>query len=336
VTPKNFGVASLTSVHTRYHLNSQTPTEAPIALDEVLANAMVLRAPLLLAHDNDYGWWENEEKLQLARAQGYNVWGEYYPFAAGSTLVSADVLGPDLWEGVNGYEYDETIYDPTLDRFLTKDEYLEMVQDTPGKTVVVHLPPRQKWLKYWLTVPHVVVASDAMTGLGRDGTLLPWSADPSEYAGHPRTATSYSTTLQMGRENGVPLMFTLSQLGYWTAKLLGDTGLEAMKERGRAQVGKIADLALFDPLTVAARATYKNDENGLPPVGIPYVIVNGTIVVKAGKVLPVKPGQSIRFPVEAKGRFEALDRNKWFGEHTINVPDMHEMDDTGGAKLGTD
>ncbi len=323
----------LTSVHTRYHLNSQTPSEAQLGLDEVLANAMALRAPLLLAHDNDYGWWENEEKLQLVRAQGYNVWGEYYPFAAGSTLISADFLRPDLWLETNGYKYEDTVYDPTLDKFLSKDEFIEAVQKTPGKTVVVHLPPRKAWLKYWLTIPHMVVASDAMTGLGRDGTLLPWDADPSEYAGHPRTAGSYSMTLQLGRENGVPLMFTLSQLSYWTAKHLGDTGLEAMKERGRVQVGKVADLTLFNPETVAARATYKAGENGLPPVGIPYVIVNGTIVVKKGDVLPVKPGQSIRFPVEAKGRFEPIDLKKWFGEHTIYTPDTHELDDTGAAGL---
>ena len=319
----------LTSVHTRYHMNTQTPSEAPIALDEVLANAMVLRAPLLLAHDNDYGWWENEEKLQLARAQGYNVWGEYYPFAAGSTLVSADFLRPDILEATNGYKYEETIYDPTLDKFLTKDEYLETVKKTPGKTVIVHMPPRQRWLKYWLTIPHMVVASDAMAGLGKDGKLLPWDADPSKYAGHPRTASSYSTTLQLGRENGVPLMFTLAQLSYWSAEHLGNAGIEAMKERGRVQVGKVADLTLFDPKTVAARATYKEGENGLPPVGMPYVIVNGTIVVKEGRVLPAKPGQPIRFPVESKGRFQPVQVNRWLGEHAINVPDMHEADDTG-------
>lgn len=323
----------LTSVHTRYHLNTQTPTEAPIALDEVLVNAMLLKAPLLLAHDNDYGWWENEEKLQLARSQGYNVSGEYYPFAAGSTLISADFLRPDLWESVSGYKYEETIYDPTLDKFLSKDEYLKTVKETPGKTVVVHLPPRKQWMKYWLTIPQMVVASDAMAGLGRDGKLLPWDADPSEYAGHPRTAASYSTTLQLAREHGVPLMFTLSQLSYWTAKHLGDTGLEAMKQRGRVQVSKIADLTLFDPDKVAPRATYKQGENGLPPAGIPYVIVNGTLVVKEGKVLPVKPGQPIRFPVEATSHFKPVAVNKWLGEHSINVPDMHELDDTGASKV---
>ncbi len=321
----------LVSVHTRYHLNSQTPTEAPIALDEILANAMVLRAPLLLAHDNDYGWWENEEKLQLARRQGFNVWGEYYPFAAGSTLVSADFLRPEMWEETNGYKYEETIYDPTADKFLTKDEYLEAVKERPGLSVVVHIPPRKAWIPYWLTIPEMVVASDAMVGLDNTGNLLPWDADVSRYAGHPRTASSYSMTLQLARENGVPLMFTLSQLSYWSAKHLGDTGLEAMKERGRVQVGKIADLTLFNPKTVKANASYKAGENGLAPTGIPFVIVHGTIVVKDGTVLPVKPGQPIRYPVEAKGRFEPVTVNTWLGEHSIDVPDMQELDDTGAA-----
>ncbi|AZQ09202.1 amidohydrolase family protein [Shewanella khirikhana] len=323
----------LTSVHTRYHLNTQTPNEAPISLDEVLVNAMLLKAPLLMAHDNDYGWWENEEKLQLARKQGFNVWSEYYPFAAGSTLVSADFLRPELWEETLGNKYEETIYNPGTDKFLSKDEYLKLVKEQPGYFVVVHFPPRKQWMKYWLTIPEMVVASDAMQGVDKDGNLLPWDADVSKYAGHPRTASSYSTTLQMARDNGVPLMFTLSQLSYWTAKHLGDTGLEAMKQRGRVQVGKIADLTLFDPDKVAPRATYKNGENGLQPVGIPFVIVNGTIVVNKGKVLPVKPGQPIRFPVEEKGRYEPLDSNKWLGEHTINVPDMHVPDDTGAAAL---
>ncbi len=323
----------LTSVHTRFHLNTQTPTEAPIGFDEVLANALVLRAPLLLAHDNDYGWWENEEKLQMARAQGHNVWGEYYPFAAGSTIVSADFLRPDLWEAVNGYKYEETIYDPGADKFLSKEEYLAMVKEKPGYFIVVHFPARKKWMKYWLTIPEMVVASDAMQGVGTDGKLLPWDADVTRYAGHPRTASSYSATLQLAREQGVPLMFTLSQLSYWTAKHLGDTGLESMKQRGRVQVGKIADLTLFDPTTVAPRATYKTGENGLPPAGIPYVIVNGTIVVKNSKVLDVRPGQPIRFPVEAKGRYEPVSSSKWLGAYTISVPDMHEMDDTGVADI---
>jgi len=331
ITAARYG--RLVAVHTRYHMSAQTPMEGPISVSEILANAMVLRAPLLVAHDNDYGWWENEEKLQFARAQGFNVWSEYYPFTAGATLVSADFLRPDQWEKVNGFKYEETIYDPMSDKFLTKDEYLKAVKERPGMTVIVHMPPRKAWMKYWLTIPEMVVASDATVGLGIDGKLLPWEADPKQYAGHPRTSSSYSTTLQLARENGVPLMFTLSQLSYWTAKHLGDMGLEAMKQRGRVQVGKVADLTLFNPKTVKANATYKAGENGLQPTGIPYVIVNGTLVVKNGTVLPVKPGQPIRFPVEAKGRYEPVTVNKWLSEFSINVPDMHEVDDTGAGQL---
>jgi CheY-like chemotaxis protein len=90
-------------------------------------------------------------------------------------------------------------------------------------------------------------------------------------------------------------------------------------------------VTLFNPKTVKANATYKFGENGLPPTGIAYVIVHGTIVVKESKVLPVKPGQPIRFPVEAKGRYQPVEVNKWLGAHTINVPDMHMLDDTGAA-----
>lgn len=320
-------------VHTRFHVSSETPTEAQIGYDEVLINAMLLDAPLLMAHDNDYGWWEIEEKLRMARAKGYNVWSEYYAYDAGSTPVSADFLQPKIWEETYGNKYEETIYAPQLDKFLTKDEYFDLKQKDPGQAVVVFFKKREKWMPFWLRVPHMVVATDAMAGVGTDGKLLPWDAEYTEYAGHPRTAGAMAKSLRLGREQGVPLMFTISQLTYWTALHLGDTGLDAMKERGRVQVGKVADLTLFDPLTVTDNATYKAGENGLPSTGIPYVIVNGTIVVKDSEVLAVKPGKPIRFPVESKGRFIPIDVNAWLNEYTIGIPAMPAVDDTGAGKI---
>jgi len=323
----------LTSVHTRYHLSTETPTEAPIAFDEAFTNAMLLGAPLLMAHDNDYGWWEIEEKLQMARAKGLNMWGEYYPYDAASTSVSADFLRPELWEKTYGYKYEKTMYDPLTDKFLDKAGYEALVKKDPGQSIVVFLPPRKKWMPYWLTIPHMVVASDAMRGVGQDGKLLPWNADYSKYAGHPRTAGCHARTLRMGREQGVPLMFSLAQPSYWSALHLGDAGLVAMKERGRVQVGKIADLTLFDPKTVTDHATYKAGENGLPSTGIPFVIVHGTVAVENSKVLSVKAGQPIRYPVEQKGRFEPVSITKWINDRTIlSKPYPAMPDDTGASK----
>ncbi|MGW8187848.1 MAG: hypothetical protein ACWGNK_11290 [Desulfobacterales bacterium] len=45
---------------------------------------------------------------------------------------------------------------------------------------------------------------------------------------------------------------------------------------------------------------------------IPYVIVNGTIVVKDSKVLKgVHPGQLIRYAVQSKGRFKPLVKESY-------------------------
>ncbi len=323
----------LSAIHTRFHTSSQTPTEATIGVDEILANAMLLKAPLLLCHDNDYGWWEAEEKLKMARAQGFNVWAEYYPYDAGSTGISADFLKPGNWEAKQGYKYEETIYDPTVDKYLSKQEYLDTVAKDPARTVVVFFPARKAWMPFWLRMPEFVVASDAMPGVGKDGKPLPVNADPKEFAGHPRASGTYALTLQMGRDNNVPLMFTLAQLSYWNAKHMGDAGIEAMKERGRVQVGAIADLTLFDPVKVASRSTYKAGEQGLPPAGIPHVIVNGKIAMRDGKVLDVNAGQSIRYPVETKGRFVPVNVNKWLDDHAVKTPGVLGNDDTGASEM---
>jgi len=323
----------LASVHTRFHVSNQTPTEAQIGLDEVLVNAMLLKAPLILAHDNDYGWWENEEKLRMARAQGYNVWGEYYPYVEGSTGVSADFLQPKLWLDTYHYEYKDTLYDPTTDSFIPdRATYEKIVKEEPGRIVVVVMPYRKPWVNKWLRIPHMTVASDSMIGIGVDGKFLPWDADFGLYAGNPRTPGAMAKTLRLGREQGVPLMFTLAQLSYWSALHLGDTGLQDMKDRGRVQVGKIADLTLIDPEKVTDKSTMKKGEQGLPSTGLPYVIVNGTIVVKNNEVLPVKPGKPIRFPVEEKGRFKPVNITEWLDKYTIPVETMH-FDDTGAADI---
>jgi len=322
----------LASVHTRFHLSTETPTEAQIGFDEAFANAMLLGAPLLMAHNNDYGWWEIEEKLQMAREKGLNMWSEHYPYDAGSTSVGADFLQPDLWEKTYGNKYEETIYDPLTDKFLTKADYEALMKKDPGQTIVVFVPARKQWMSYWLTVPHMTVAGDSTVGVGTDGKLLPWNADYAQYAGHPRSAGAHARTLRMGREQGVPLMFSLAQLSYWSALHLGEAGLEAMKERGRVQVGKIADLSLFDPKTVTDHATYKAGENGLPSTGIPYVIIHGTIAVKDSKVLPVKAGQPIRYPVEPEGRYQPVSVAKWINERTIlSAPYAPMPDDTGAG-----
>ena len=295
----------MTASHTRYHLLNETPTEAPIAFDEMFTNAMLLGAPFLICHNNDYGWWEIEEKLQLARAKGLNMWSEYYPYAAGATAVTADFLKPSEWVEKRGFKYEETIFDPIDNAYLTNETYEALMKKEPGRSVVVVFPYRKPWLKDFLTIPHMTIAADAMVGVGPDGESLPWEADWSDYRGHPRTAGTRGTAFRMAREQGVPLMFTIAQSSYWAALHLGDSGLEAMKQSGRIQIGKVADITIFNPETITDNSTFKIGENGIPTTGIPYVIVNGVIVVKDSEVLPVKARKANSFPSRSQRKIYA-------------------------------
>ena len=320
----------VTSVHHRFHPSAATPTETQTGVNEILVNAMILNAPLHIHHDNDYGWWENQEKMAIAREQGHNVWASYYPWTAGSGNYGASIVSPDTWEGLMGYVYEETIYDPQLDEYVTKEGFLELQAKEPGRTLIAFSPPREEWLPEWTKVEHFTVSGDGMPGLNLEGERLTWDSPYEDYAGHPRTAGTHATVLRVARENGVPLMHSLSQLSYWHAKHLGDTGLIAMQERGRMQEGMIADITIFDAENVTEHATYQSGLNGLPSTGIPYVLVNGTIVVKDSKVLKgVNSGQPIRFPTLEEGKFEPISKVSWLKTYTIKTnPAAIDLDDS--------
>jgi len=92
----------------------------------------------------------------------------------------------------------------------------------------------------------------------------------------------------------IPLMEAIDKLSYLQAKWL-DPMVPDMRHRGRLQKGAVADITIFDADAVKDTADWKEGMNSLPSEGIPYVIVNGTVVVKDFKVLKdVYSGQPIR------------------------------------------
>ena len=77
------------------------------------------------------------------------------------------------------------------------------------------------------------------------------------------------------------------------ASFLAENGVEQMARKGRIQEGMDADIAVFDPETVTDNATMK--DGGLPSTGIPFVIVNGTVVVRDSETVnDVFPGKAVR------------------------------------------
>jgi N-acyl-D-glutamate deacylase len=125
-----------------------------------------------------------------------------------------------------------------------------------------------------------------------------WDTPYDAVNGHPRGAGTHAVVLQKVREQSLmPLMLAISKMTYMPAKFLQDNGISQLAHKGRLQVGADADITVFDPATVKQNATPAS--GGLPSTGIPYVVVNGTIVVEDSKVLKdVFPGKPIRLPVK--------------------------------------
>lgn len=294
-------------------------------IQEMLANAAALGTPAIACHFNNPGYNLVHELLVKMRERDYNVWGEVYPYRAGSTALNAVFLEPEVWVESLGYKYEETVQDVATLEYYTEESRAEMLKKEPTRAVIVYKMPAEA-VADWLRMPGVAIGSDGMplipdTGLDRN---TPFDELPNT---HPRFSGSFAKTLRFGQDNNIPLMQLVSMTAYNYAKPLGEMGLKSMQVRGRMQEGMVADITIFSPENVKDNATYA--QGTLPSTGIPYVLVNGVIVLKDSNTMPndVNPGQAIRFEPVAESKLKPLSVDTWNKEFYA-VPE-----DFSGASL---
>ncbi|OGO54510.1 MAG: hypothetical protein A2V85_05315 [Chloroflexi bacterium RBG_16_72_14] len=153
--------------------------------------------------------------------------------------------------------------DAICDLLLAED--LRVNQVTPG--------PHTEGIRRFLRHPGAMIATD--------GVLIAAKPAPRTYGTYPRVLGQFVREEHLlGLEEAVRRM-----TGAPAARL-------GLRDRGRLAHGLAADLVLFDPLTVRTPATY--DEPRQYPEGIPFVIVNGQLVVDGGKHTGATPGRAIR------------------------------------------
>jgi N-acyl-D-aspartate/D-glutamate deacylase len=106
---------------------------------------------------------------------------------------------------------------------------------------------------------------------------------PRSYGAFPRVLARYV------RELGViSLEEAVKKMTSMPAKWLGQA------DRGVLAVGMLADVAVFDPETVADRATYTDPHQYA--VGIEDLLVNGVPVIRGGALTGERPGRWLRGP----------------------------------------
>ena len=121
-------------------------------------------------------------------------------------------------------------------------------------------------------------------GIGSDGSAV---SPEMTFEGkpHPRFYGTFPRVLGVYvREKKVlTLPEAVHKMTGLSAKIVGLT------DRGLLKPGMAADIALFDPAAVIDKATFENPAQY--PVGIPYVIVNGVVVIDKGEHTGARPGR---------------------------------------------
>ena len=247
-------------------------------LDSTIAAAKVAGVKLHIVHVNSVGNTALPTFLahiKAARDRSQDVTTEAYPYGAGMTEIQSALF--DDWKTWPDVKFQQYQLVSTGER-LTRKTFEEARKN--GGTVIIH-ERSEAQTREAIVSPLTIIASDGYIESGR---------------GHPRTSGTYAKVLgkYVREEKALSLMDALRKMTIMPAQRL-EARVPMMTSKGRIKVGADADLTIFDPAAVIDKATY--EDATIPSAGIPFVIVNGQVVVDSGKVTAARPGRGVRAPV---------------------------------------
>ena len=216
-------------------------------------------------------------KEELARAA--STWeNEYYGAGGGPDgIFLVDAQGNAGFKQFEGKSLRQIAAVWKID---PRDALLDIVlKGDAGLTVVI---TSEDDIRTAIQRPWVAFGSDGTT-TAPDGPLSSGLPHPRGYGTYPRIFGRYVRELGLMRlEDAVRRATSLA------AQRLG------IRDRGLLREGFYADVVIFDPATIADRATYEAPHQFA--VGVQHVVVNGQVVLDSGRITDARPGKVVKGP----------------------------------------
>jgi N-acyl-D-amino-acid deacylase len=248
------------------------------SLEESLAIGRAIGTPVIISHHKCMGrrnFGRSVQTLSLLHEarRHQTVALDVYPYTAGSTVLNEELVGLSSRTLI-------TWCDPHPE-FCGRDlnDVANTLRCTPAEAVSQLKPAGA--LYFMMDEGDVTrILCSPETMIGSDG--LPEDCHP-----HPRLWGTFPRVL--GRYVRERKVLTLEDAVHRM------TGLPArhfgLHHRGRIEVGKCADLCVFDAHSILDSATFEHPVS--PAIGIHYVLVNGKIALKKGVPTTVRAGRTL-------------------------------------------
>ena len=271
-------------------------------------------------------------RIEAARAAGQSVTADMYTYTAGATgftaclppsaldggydalfrrlqdpaerarILAAMKTAPEGWENLCRaagsperlllVEFKSDALKPLTGKTLAavaamrgkdaEETILDLILEDRTRIGVVFFLMSEENVRRQVRLPWVSFGSDAAS-MAPEGVFLRSSAHPRAYGNFARLLGRY-----VREEKLITMEEAIRRLAGLPAANLG------LADRGVLRRGAFADVVVFDPATVADRATYDNPHQYA--VGMRHVLVNGVPVLRDGEHTGATPGRALKGP----------------------------------------
>jgi N-acyl-D-amino-acid deacylase len=283
--------------------------EALTSFRELIRIAEEAHLPAQISHiklGTSHVWGKAPQVLQMmeeANRRGVDISADVYPYLYWQSTLTVLTLDRNwenraIWEKglaevggaghvlLSSYTPDAAWQGKTIAQIaaMTGRDPISVIQEIVRKTHGEGVTARESVvvtamtdddLKQFIASPRIMFCTDG----GLRGT------HPRGAGSYPRILGHYVRALKV-----IPLEEAIRKMTSLPARRM------SIPDRGALQVGKKADIVIFDAGKVLDKATTANPT--APPVGLSTVLVNGVPVLEAGKMTGARPGMVLRRTAE--------------------------------------